>query len=131
MSEENVEVVRAAIEAFNRRDIEAWERLSCPDVEVDWSNSRGLEAGVYRGREETLRFIRTFEVFVSVVLGADQMIDAGDSVLVPNTSRFTGREGIETVARSTIVYELHGGRIARVCLYQERAEAFEAAGLSE
>ena len=131
MSEANVEIVRAAIEAFNRRDMEAWDRLSLPDVEVDWSNSLGLEAGVYRGREETRRFIRTFEIFENVVLGADQLIDAGDSVLVPNTSRFTGREGIETVARSTLVYEISGGRIARICLYQDFAEALEAAGLSE
>lgn len=131
MSNDNVEIVRAAIEAFNRRDMEAWDQLSRADVEVDWSNSLGLEAGVYRGREETHRFIRTFEVFENVVLDADRLIDAGDSILVPNTSRFTGREGIETVARSTLVYELRAGLVARICLYQDFAEAREAAGLSE
>jgi hypothetical protein len=52
MSLENVAIVRSQIEAFNRRDMEAWNVLSHPDVEVDWSVSRGLEAGVYRGRYE-------------------------------------------------------------------------------
>jgi ketosteroid isomerase-like protein len=131
MSQENVEVVRAVIDAFNRRDLEAWQALSHPDVETDWSASNGLEAGIYRGREETDRFWRTFETFESVTTEPERFIEAGDFVVVPNTARFQGRDGIETVARSTVVYELHGGRVARVVLYQDTAEALEAAGLSE
>ena len=126
----NVEVVAAAIDAFNRRDLETWEAVSLPDVEVDWSASRGLEAGVYRGRAEVDRFLRTFELFESVVVEPERFIDAGDWVIVPNSARFRGRAGIETVAWSIVRYELHGGRIARICLYQETAEALdEAAGL--
>jgi ketosteroid isomerase-like protein len=129
MSQENVEIVRGAIDAFNRRDLEAWEALSHPDVEVDWSASRGLEAGVYRGHEETDRFLRTFETFERVVLEPERFIDAEDSVVVPNTSRFMGREGIETVAWSALVYELRDGRVERIRLYQDMAEALNAAGL--
>ena len=131
MSQENVEIVRAAIDAFNRRDREAWDAVSHPDVEVDWSASRGLEAGVYRGREGIDRFARMFRIFESVVTEPERFIDAGDSVVIPNIARFRGRNGIETVARSAMVYELRGGRIARVCLYQDPAEALEAAGLQE
>ena len=131
MSHENVEIARAAIDAFNRRDLEAWEALSHPDVEIDWSASRGLDARVYRGREDAIRFVRTFETFESVVFGAERFIDAGDSVVVPNTSRFTGRDGIEAVARSALVYEIRRGRVARVRLYQDTADALEAAGLLE
>jgi ketosteroid isomerase-like protein len=131
MSQENVEIARAAVDAFNRRDFKAWEALSHPDVEIDWSASRGLEARVYRGREDATRFFRTFETFESVVFGPERFIDAGDSVVIPNTSRFTGRDGIEAIARSALVYEVRGGRVARVCLYQDTAEALEAAGLSE
>ena len=125
-----VGIVAAAIDAFNRRDFGAWEALSLADVEVDWSASRGLEAGVYQGRAEVNRFHRTFELFESVVVEPERFIDAGDSVIVPNSARFRGRAGIETVAWSIVGYELHGGRIARICLYQETAEALdEAAGL--
>ena len=131
MSQENVEVVRQAIDAFNRRDLEAWEALSLPDAEVDWSASNGLEAGVYRGREEVERFTRTFETFESVTTEPERLIQAGASVVVPNTARFRGREGIETVARSTFVYELRDGLIARLCLYHDTAEALEAIGLSD
>jgi ketosteroid isomerase-like protein len=131
MSLENVAIVRSQIEAFNRRDMEAWNVLSHPDVEVDWSVSPGLEAGVYRGHEETRRFARTFETFESVVIEPDRFIDAGDWVVVPNTGRFMGRDGIETVARSTLAYELRGGLIVHVRLCEDTAEALEAAGLPE
>jgi ketosteroid isomerase-like protein len=131
MSHENVEIAQAAIDAFNRRDFHAWEALFHPDAEIDWSASRGLEARVYRGREDVIRFVRTFETFESVVIEPERFIDAGDSVVIPNASRFKGRDGIETVARGALVYEVRGGRVARVRLYQDTAEALEAAGLSE
>jgi len=43
MPEENVEVVRRAIGAYNRRDFETIRALDHPEVELDWSASRGLE----------------------------------------------------------------------------------------
>ena len=58
--QENVEVVRRSVAAYNRSDLEALGELNHPDVEVDWSASRGLEAGVYRGREEVTRFHQSF-----------------------------------------------------------------------
>ena len=127
----NVGVVAAVIDAFNRRDWGTWEALSVADVEVDWSASQGLEASVYRGRQEVDRFLRTFELFESVVVKPERFIDAGDSVIVPNTTRFRGRAGLETVAWSIVGYELRDGYIARVCLYQDPAEAFDAAELWE
>jgi ketosteroid isomerase-like protein len=132
MAHENVEVVRRAIDAFAQGDFEAIRAESHPDVEIDWSASRGLEAGVYRGFEETEPFLRTFhETFERFTVEADRFIESGDLVLVPNTTRFLGRDGIEAVARSCIVYELRDGRIARIRMYQETDEALESEGLRE
>ena len=49
MSQENVEIVRRATEAWNRRDLGA--ALACWrfDGEIDWSRSQGPLKGVYRG----------------------------------------------------------------------------------
>ena len=132
MSQENVELVRNAIAAYNQRDFEAMRALNQPDVQVDWSASRGLEAGVYRGWEEVMRLYQSFfEMFEEVTLEPDRFIESGDSVVVPNSARVRGRDGIQTVARSTFVFEVRDGRVARVCLYQETHEALEAVGLSE
>ena len=132
MSQEKVEVVRRAIAAYNRRDFEAMGALNHPDVEVDWSASRGLQAGVYQGWEAVMRFYQNFlETFQEVAIEPDRLIESGDSVVVPNSARVRGRDGIETVARSALVFEVRGGRLARICLYQETHQALEAVGLSE
>ena len=129
MSEENVEVVRRATEAYNRRDLEGMKAEAHPDVEVDWSASRGLEAGVYRGFEETDAFYENWFDMFEIRLEPERLIESGDRVLVPNTAFTRGRDGIEAVARSCIVYELRRSLISRICLYQETREALEAAGL--
>jgi ketosteroid isomerase-like protein len=131
MSHENVEIVKQAIAAYNRRDLDAIRALNHPDVELDWSASRGLEAGVYQGEEEVLRFYQNFLEIFEVNFEPDRFIESGDSVVVPNSAQVRGRDGIETVARSALVFEIRNGRVARLCLFQETREALEAVGLSE
>jgi ketosteroid isomerase-like protein len=132
MSQENVEVVKQVFAAFSRRDFEAMRALNDPDVQVDWSASRGLEAGVYQGQEEVMGFYQNFrEMFEEINVELDRFIESGDSVVVPNSAQFRGRDGIQTVARSTFVFEVRSGRVARLCLYQETHEALEAVGLSK
>ena len=132
MSQENVEVVRRAIDAYNRRDHDTLQALNHPEIEVDWSASIGLEPRIYRGPEQADDFYNhLLDVFERVHLTPERFIEAGDAVVVPNSAELKGRDGIETVARSTLVYELRDGRIARVRLYQETAEALDAVGLRE
>jgi ketosteroid isomerase-like protein len=132
MSQENVEFVKRAIVAYNRRDFDAMRGMNNSDVQLDWSASRGLEAGVYEGSEAVLAFYRGFlEMFDEVEIEPDRFIDVGDSVVVPNTARMRGRDGIETIARSAFVFEIRNGLIARIRLYQETHEALDAVGLGE
>jgi ketosteroid isomerase-like protein len=132
MSQKNVEFVKCATAAYCARDFEAMRGMNHPDVQLDWSASRGLEAGVYKGREEVLGFYRNFlDTFEKVAIEPKRFIESGDSVVVPNTAYIRGRDGIETVARSTFVFEVRGDLITRICLYQEAQEALEAVGLTE
>ena len=57
MSQANVEIVRRAKEAFNRRDLDSFLADADPDVVWDWSRAVGPEQGTRRGREEVARFI--------------------------------------------------------------------------
>ena len=132
MSEENVEIVKRAIAAYSSRDHEGMWELSHPEIELDWSASLGLEARVYEGRERVLGFYEHyFEIFEEIDIQPDRFIESGDWVVVPNTGLVRGRDGIETIARSAFAFELHGGLITRIRLYQETQEALEALGLSE
>jgi ketosteroid isomerase-like protein len=132
MSHANIEVVKEAIAAYNQRDFDAIRALNDPDVQLDWSASRGLGAGVFQGVDEVMRVYRDFlETFEEVEIKADRFIESGDAVVVPNSARIRGRDGIETLARSALVFELRNGRVVRICLYQETKEALEAVGLRE
>ena len=129
MSTATIEVVERAIAAYNRRDLAAIRALNNPDVRVDWSASRGLEAGVYEGLSEVLGFFQTFfDMFDQIRVEPEAFIEAGESIVVPNSTHLRGRDGIKTVARSTFVFQVRGGRVAAVCLYQETDEALKAAG---
>src|SRR6478736_3366444 len=105
MSRENVEVVERSLDAYQRRDIEAMRAVNHPDMELDWSASRGFQAGVYRGFDEALRFYREyFTVFDEIRFESVSFIEAGDSVVVPNVAHQRGRDGIEVTARSAMVF---------------------------
>jgi ketosteroid isomerase-like protein len=132
MSGENVGTVRRHTEAWNRRDLTAWSATFHPDAEIDWSRSRGPLKGVYRGHGEHEVFWGEFwSTFEDVQVEVHGFTEVGSEVVVPNTAHLRGREGIEVIARSTFVFTVENGQITRLRMFQERAEALEAAGLRE
>jgi ketosteroid isomerase-like protein len=137
VSQENVEIVRQAHEAFNRPDLgvfdlDALYRLAAPDLVVDWSRSDGLEAGIYRGEAATRRFWNTFfEAFEWVVVEPLEFIERGESVVVPHHFHARGRQGVEVDAYSTVVVTVRDGRIVEMRLYRQTAEALKAVGVAE
>jgi uncharacterized protein len=131
MSEENVEVVRRSLEAWNRRDPTTLAFFRS-DAEIDYSRSRAPFKGVYRGHDGIETFWDFFwSTFEDVQIEMHGFIEAGSKVVVPNTAHMQGRDGIEVVARSALVYTVENGQITRLRLFQDQAEALEAAGLPE
>jgi ketosteroid isomerase-like protein len=131
MSRENVEIVRRVIESFNRGDWEVMFKEAAPGF--IWDNSRAMNPdmqGIYTAEEAILVFKRGRQVFESFWFEINEMIPIGDHVVVPHTSHAHGRDGIETHARSTWLFTVHDGKIQRGCLYQDKQEALEAAGVS-
>ena len=132
MSQENVEIARAVINALDRGDIDAALKDAAPDFVFDFSRSVGLEAGVYK-----LDQMRTFfgrwvgEMWESSRFEADEFIEAGDLVMTPVTNLLRGRDGIEVQARGAWVWTFRDGSVARITFYPERQDALEAAGLRE
>jgi ketosteroid isomerase-like protein len=132
MSQENVEVVRRAIEAFSSGDLDAAVQMADPEIEVDWSQSSGVEAGVYRGLAQTRRFWATFhDVFERIEVLLEELIEHGDHVIVCDRSRLWGRDGIEVAVRTVAVVTLRDGRITAWRLCRDKDEALSAAGLPQ
>ena len=133
MSQENVEIVRRSFDAWNRRDLTTWLTLYHPDAEVDWSRSRSPFKGMYRGHREMEAFTRDvfWSTFEDVQLETHDFLQAGSEVVVPNTAHMRGREGIEVIARTALVFTVENGQITRLRMFDEQDEALEAAGLRE
>ena len=134
MSRQNVEIVRRAIDATNRRDIDGALEAAADDFKMDWSNSIGPLKGVYRGREEVVNFWRSFiDAFESVRWDPEEIIDVDESrVIVVNHVRVRGRgSGVAVEGTGVQLWTISGGEARSMKLFQSKDEALEAVGLSE
>jgi ketosteroid isomerase-like protein len=127
---QNVELVRAMIDAFNRQDLASGIAIAHPAGEIDWTRSLGPLKGVYRGHDGLREFWGAWwSVFEEVRIEPDEFIQTGDDVVVPNISHVRGRDGVRAAARSAHVYAVRDGKVWRLRLHQTREEALEAVGL--
>jgi ketosteroid isomerase-like protein len=135
MSEENVEIVRAAIEATMRRPKPDWETMNAlfhPDHEF-LPRDVGLVGGGVRGAQgyrdwlSNLSETMEWEVTLAEVTEIDH-----ERVLAVTPTRFRGRQsGAETEQRIAAVVTVREGKVVRTELFQSPEQAGEAAGLSE
>ena len=131
MSQENVEIVKAANDALNRRDWDAAFQDAAPGFEYDLSRAVGPDRGIYgldQARRNWEEFAASWESFR---VEPHEFIEVGDHVVVPGTGHLVGRDGIEVETRVTNVFTIRDGAIERITMYQERQDALEDLGLSE
>jgi ketosteroid isomerase-like protein len=133
MSKENAEIVRRSTDAYNRGDLDGIVEHWAPDAVLDWSNSRGVEAGVYRGHGEIRAFAQRFlTAWDEVRLEIDDPVEVEDDLLLAeNVTYLRGRDGIEVQARSAWLITFEDGQQTSLTMYQTKREALEAAGLRE
>ena len=136
MSQENVDLVRRAFDAFNRggRDARASEAVLAPDVV--WEVALGVSDfdGVYRGRAAVRRFWRTWVAdFADLRLEIEELIDAGERVFCVIRPMGRGRRsGIQVTGGLTFpVFTVRDGLVVRYQLFADRQKALEAAGLGD
>jgi ketosteroid isomerase-like protein len=131
MSQENVEIVQAFIDAWNRGDWDATSKDFAPDFELDFTRAVGPNVGIY-GIDQYRRLVEDFvDSWEAVWIEPHDFIEAGEHVVVPWTMHARGREGIDVQTRANFVWTIRDAAIVRVSYYEERQEALEAVGLSE
>jgi ketosteroid isomerase-like protein len=135
MSEENVENIRQAVEAFNRRDADAFVALASPNIEWEDPSFWSGVARTYRGREEVREwFNQIVEPWESIHVEIEEVSEAADDRVFVGlflTARGKG-SGVEAPGlRVWQVNQFEHGKTARRQVFLERAEALEAAGLRE
>ena len=90
MSQENVEIVRAAYDAFERGDLDAVSQLQDPAME--WQTSaEDPDAATHRGRVAVRRYFEGYmETFPGLRAELEECVGAPDG-RVFTTARYTGR----------------------------------------
>ena len=131
MSRENVDAMRAGIEAMNRRDIEVV--FQGMDPEIRFEHRLAALQGSFVGIDAVRGwFADLVEHFDTWHIHRTDIRDLGDRVLALGTIQTTGKEsGVETELPLAIVAEFSDGLVIDYTDYGDRAEALEAAGLSE
>jgi ketosteroid isomerase-like protein len=135
MSRENIEAIKRGVEAYNRRDVDAFLEIHDPDVE--WHPALqpmlGGEATVYRGHEGVREAIRDLdEAFAEHQIVIADIRDLGDQVVAIGHAHGRGKEsGAETETPIGYLFDFRNGKVTRVVAFLDPNEALEAAGPRE
>jgi ketosteroid isomerase-like protein len=130
MSQGNVETLREAFAAFERRDKEAFWRLMDDVVEAvpvgEWPE------GEIRGREAVWNFfLAVDEPWEPGGYRLEQISESDDRVAARMRRTLRGRSsGIEVEYDYWIVVRFREGRMSRAQWFTERSDALDAAGIS-
>jgi ketosteroid isomerase-like protein len=134
VSEENVEIVREAFEAFLEGDAERTAQLVDPELEFHGTVGGLQEGQVAHGQSEIDQTFEAedLEAWEERRLEPEEFIDAGDDVVVLLHEYRRGRgSGVELETKTALVVAVRGGRVVRIQGYMDRDAALAAAGLSE
>jgi len=131
--QQNVELVRLAVEAYQRRDAEALRAITHEEGELFTLTEGEMEGEPFRGHagiDEWLEHeLDPWEEFRVEPLEINAV---GDRVLMRSrvTARGKGRS-VELDAETGTVFEFRDGKIVRMRAYLDWNRALEAVGLSE
>ena len=133
MSQENVELVRRAFDAINRRMVEEALEFIDPEGELHSAIVGGAEGNVYRGHDGFRRwFADSYESFEELQTELTELRDLGDRVIAFGHIHARGREsGLELDSPTGWVFTVRGGRVVKAEGFLSRTAALAAAGLSE
>lgn len=128
MAEDNLEITKRYIAAFESADFVPSTDDVADDVTVDWSESHAPYAGTYRGHAGWQRLFSELQAsFEEARIEVHDYIVAGPYVAVHNTSHLRGRGGVEVTATSTTVLTFgNDGKIVELKLFQDHPDALRA-----
>ena len=132
MSRENVELIYAWIDAFNRRDLDTLDRLH--DEAILWRTTpEDPDATTHRGRDAVRRYLAGYiESFPDLRIEVIECFPLDDGRIF-TTGHFVGRraQGVPMDWSLTTVSTMKDGVVVRGEEYFDRADAAAATGLSE
>jgi ketosteroid isomerase-like protein len=132
VSQENVELVRAALQAFNRRDGAGFDALLASEAEIIPVRA-AIEDVSYRGADAGSQYcVAVDQRWENLRWELEDIRDGDDWVLGLGHIRGRGRDsGAVIDATGAWVAELRAGQIIRFQTFSDRDAALKAVGLEE
>ena len=134
MSEENVEVVKVAYEAFARGGLDRYMEQFADDVDYRTVEGAIDDVGPIHGKDALRAWLQDWiDTFDEFFIEPVELIEAGEDTVVA-VERYGGcakLSRVETEQTQAVVLTLRDGKIVRGREYPNREEALEAAGLQE
>jgi ketosteroid isomerase-like protein len=123
--EQKVHVARKLYEAVRQRDLDCVMDWYHPGAESDFSRSRALQSGIYRGTQDIRRaWEETLEPWKEWLAEPFDFVEIDDDrLLFSSRARMTGRDGIKLQGQSAHVWTFREGRVAHATFFQSRQEA--------
>ena len=126
MSEENVEVFKRVVVAWNSDDFDAW--IDQFDPEVEWFTL----VEVYRGHAGARKAWESLKGTMQIRARFDDIRDLGESVLALGEMEGTGQTTrLDFTGELAQLVTYRGGKAVNIRDFRSHADALEAAGLSE
>jgi ketosteroid isomerase-like protein len=132
MSQENVEIVRAGLEAFNRGDVQALAAISSPEITMQFIGVID-EPVHYGGAGGIVEYFRDQnEHWESFGFEIEDIRAIGERVLAIGTQTARGRaSGLEVSSREAILVTVESGLVTSLQGYRDPEQALKAVGLAE
>ena len=135
MTEQNVEIVRGVLEAWNRRDFETLMSFGHDDVELHLIGGFADMIGdTFDGPDAVLRFWREMAQTIGGRIELDDARDLGDGDQLLVRFTWTGSgfgSGAPATMKTGNIWTFRDGKVIRVDAYYDPDAAFEAAGIEE
>jgi ketosteroid isomerase-like protein len=133
VSEQNVDLQRRVIDAYNARDIDALIACCDPEIELHPAFAGSAGGAIYRGHEELRTWHRDVEDAWEEIRGEPEAyFDLGDHTLTFWTLHGKGRQsGAEVAMPSAAVARSRDGLVVYFKAYTNRQEALRDLGVSE
>ena len=132
MSQENVEVVRAAYEAIARRDREALDAILREHLAPDFEFEAVLTGATYKGADGLWELLDDIQDTVGYRPEVQEAVDLDEHVLV--VLRMSGRgsrSGAAVAQQGAVLVTFDGSTLVSGQSFASKADALEAVGRSE